>query len=160
MMYLFIFQKALTGLKGSSSSFATDLALDRLIPALNSGLNAKNASGKKAAKACCVLLSSSLTAAEYDAAVSSTEGLTPLQVRGTLNHPFLHLNGMLTAIGSSTNMGLCNNVHASWQIEDLQRAGKAEASTRGGKGADAKKAAEEARKAKLKELRAKSAAAK
>lgn len=107
MMYLFIFQKALTGLKGSSSSFATDLALDRLIPALNSGLNAKNASGKKAAKACCVLLSSSLTAAEYDAAVSSTEGLTPLQVRGTLNHPFLHLNGMLTAIGSSTNMGLC-----------------------------------------------------
>jgi len=53
-----------------------------------------------------------------------------------------------------------NNIYAPWQIEDLQKAGKAEENTRGGKGADAKAAAGEARKAKLKELKAKSAAAK
>jgi hypothetical protein len=74
-------EKALKALeRGSITTFARNMDVSRMIPALMFGLSGKTAPTKKAARDCCVILSSSLSFLEWENQVNQIMGLTPLQV--------------------------------------------------------------------------------
>jgi hypothetical protein len=79
----------------NNTTFAKELDLERLVPALNFGINARSAVAKKAAKSVCQSLAASMSVAGYEELVSGTLGLTPLQVGDDVPNGLLEEGGVV-----------------------------------------------------------------